>query len=204
MKFNAGFTCIILTFLLIACSKNQTSFYKDVEDPGLAIFSNTQNNIMTCYANGRAWRTGNRIAYSGWGGGTIYEIYINKNTTTSLYDTIVIAWDGNWESSTNSDSRISLTLPIAKSFPKSFNELEGKRLVFDTTQGFYSTSMGVFNGQTNKGWGSIYFQNAHIESVGPNNFRGKMAGLFEAHFSTDEITRGRFDHSINDGNLIIY
>lgn len=204
MKFNAGFTCIILTLLLIACSKNQTSFYSDEKDPGLAIFSNTQNNIMTCYANGRVWRTGNRIAYSGWGGGTIYEIYINKNTTTSLHDTIVIAWDGNFENSSNRDSRISLTLPFAKNFLHSFNALEGKRLVFDTTQGFYTASMGVFAEQSNKGWGSIYFLNAHIDSIGPNDFRGKISGLFEAHFATGEINRGRFDHSLNNGNLLIY
>ncbi len=204
MKFIVGFTCIIFTFLLIACSKNQTNFYQDAEDPGLAIFSNTQNNIMTCYANGKAWRTGNRIAYSGFGGGTNYEIYIYKNTTTSFYDTVQISWDGNFENNSNRDSRISLTIPFSKNFLQSFNALEGKRMAFDTTQGFYTASIGVFNEQSNKGWGSINFLNAHIDSIRPKDFRGKISGLFEAHFATGEISRGRFDHSLNEGNLLIY
>ena len=45
MKPFVGSVCLILLFLFIGCTKNETKFYNDEEDPGLSIFSNTQNNI---------------------------------------------------------------------------------------------------------------------------------------------------------------
>jgi secreted protein with Ig-like and vWFA domain len=36
-----------------------------------------------------------------------------------------------------------------------------------------------------------------IDSVGPNNYSGRMSGLLDADFNTVKITQGRFDHTLN-------
>ena len=192
---------LLPVFLKTSCSKNQTKFFSDTDDPGLAIFSNHNNNVMTCYVKGQAWRSVDRISYST--GNTSFEVTVAKKiNNTSLFDTLIINWIGNYQSPNSRDKNITLTLPVAKGFNyKSFSNFEGQRMVIDTTNGYFSSYIDDFYQQKEKGSGSIFFLTAHLDSLSPNNYIGKMSGLFEAKFNTSTITRGRFDHSLTYGNV---
>ena len=92
MKRSCGLAFLLFYLIIInGCTKNYTNYYPDDQDSGLSIFSNTQNEAMSCYVNGSAWRTPNRKTYSGFGGGTVYEIDIFVKKTNSLSDTMVIS-----------------------------------------------------------------------------------------------------------------
>lgn len=75
-KIISVFCIAVLT--LIGCQKNLTNLFADDQSEGLYIFSNTGNNILSCYVNGTPWRTKDRIAYSGVAtpGNIDYELYI--------------------------------------------------------------------------------------------------------------------------------
>ena len=205
MKQSCGLAFLLFYLTIInGCTKNYTNYYLDDQDSGLSIFSNTQNQAMSCYVNGSAWRTRNRKTYSGFGGGTVYEIDIFVKKNNSLSDTMMISWNGYFINNPNfSGGEIRLTLPVSKNFSKSFSALQGKRLNVDSSAGFFTSSINVLNGQTNIGTGSIYFHTAQVDSSS-TGYIGKMSGLVEARFGNNIITRGRFDHFLDGGNVRVY
>ncbi len=84
------FCCLLL---LSGCEKNETKYIADDQTNGLAVFSNTGNNIMTCFINGSPWRTDNLIV-GGWGPGTT-DFSIFKQYDSSFHYSLVFAWPGN-------------------------------------------------------------------------------------------------------------
>ncbi len=189
-------------FLLIGCSKNDTNYFADTENDGIAIFSNTGNNLLTCFINGKPWRTEDRIVFLISPPRARYEMYITKQVTSSLQDTLTIQWTGYYTADRNTPSYLSLTLPVAKTFGyKNLAALQGQRLQIDTTNGFFSSytsgvNMPGTNISSRKGAGNIYFKTAEFDSIGPGIYSGKMSGLFDADFVSAKITKGRFDHLI--------
>lgn len=195
---------ILCTLILAGCSKNETTYFADAEDEGIAIFSNTGNNLLTCYIDGRPWRTDSRTSGGGFAGGlgTNYEVDIVKQTSSSLQDTLLIIWRGYFSTDSFSGGYLTLRLPVTKNFGyKDFSALQGTRLQIDTTNGFFSTSISRLNTSNIKGSGNIYFHAARLDSIGPNAYNGSMSGLFEADFTSFKITKGRFDHSFTPQNV---
>jgi hypothetical protein len=191
--------------LFTGCTKNYTKYHADAETPGLAIFSNNNNNILTCFVDGRSWRTNSRIT-SGFSPRTSYEIYIRKYSTNSLQDTLQFNWFGYFEGNQFGVDNIEITLAVSKIFSiKDLNALQGKRLIIDTTiNGFYSFNSGSLNNSGAKGSGVIYFNTAKFDSIAPNNYQGSISGLFEADFGSFKITKGRFDHFFEPNQIQFY
>lgn len=181
--------------LLFGCTVDQTQFYPDAQADSLAIFSNTDNNLMTCYIQNKPWRSMSRIS-----GGILsypdYELHINKQVTSGTLDNLIFNWSvaPNVYSSINSD--ISLVLSVPKNFGyRELSALKGQRIALDTTNGYFSFSPALTS--NSKGAGNIYFHNIQVDSIGPNNFTGRMSGLLDAKFSGGVvISNGRFDHNI--------
>jgi hypothetical protein len=188
-------------FIITGCYRNETNYYLDAEDKGIAIFSNTGNNLLTCFIDGKPWRTGNRTS-----GGFIsrprYEVDIVKQITNSLQDTLMIIWSGYFPSD-SLNGYLTFIMPVAKNFSyKDFSALQGRRLQVDTTNGNFSTAISSLNTGNTKGSGSIYFHTARLDSIGPNTYSGKMSGLIEADFISFKITKGRFDHTIESPQVL--
>lgn len=195
--------CCILTasFLLLGCSKIVTNYYPDKEDPGLAIFSDKGNNLLSCFINGKPWRTINRVQY---GAGSVnYECNIYKQVSSGIMDTLIFSWQGYYNDNEFSQGTISLNLAVPKNFYyRSFSSLRGRRLQIDsTTNGFFSTSISTLSIGNPKGNGNIYFHNANFDSLAPNQYYGHIDGLLEAAFPLFTITRGRFDEVITNDNV---
>jgi hypothetical protein len=195
------FFLLLLVFFNTGCSRNATQYYDDAENPGIAIFSNTGNNILSCLVNGKPWRTASRITY-GIGARTSYEVYITKQSTNTLQDILLISWNGYYPADSLGQGNLNLIIPVAKNFSnKNFAALQGQRLQIDTTNAFFTTSISGLNSGNIKGKGNIYFHIAQLDSIGPSAYMGKMSGLFEADFGAFKITRGRFDHLLNPENV---
>lgn len=193
---NAALTLCLSCIFLAACSKNDTQFYDDAEDEGLAIFSNTGNNILSCFIAGKPWRTVSRTS-SLFSMGINYEVDIEKLTTGSTVDTLIMNWRGYYQGSTLNEGYVSLHIAVPNNFSYSdLSLLSGKRLSINAATGYYSISISGTNPGSAKGLGSIYFQTAKFDSIGIGQYSGKMSGLFEADFSSFKITRGRFDHIV--------
>ena len=191
------FLLLLPGFLLMSCSKNLTNYYGDEQDPGLTIFSNKGNNILTCFIGGKPWQTAPRVRF-GLYASLHYEVDIYRQQTTASQDTLRIIWTGYYNENKDSTGYLALTVPIAKNFNyKSFSALQGQRINIDTTNGFFSTNIKGLNSSKIKGRGSIYFHSALLDSIGPSSYKGKMSGLIEADFISNKITKGRFDHSID-------
>lgn len=182
--------------LLMSCYKNYTRYYPDTDNEGIAIFSNTGNNLLTCFIAGKAWQTNNR-ATSLFPGRINYEVFITKQQTASPMDTLYITWTGHYSADSNAAGTIRLILPVAKNFSyKNLSALQGQRLHVDTTNGFFYTELNGSATSAKKGIGNIYFNRAAFDSIGPSSYSGKMSGLFDADFISYKITKGRFDHDI--------
>ena len=206
MKLQNYFTAFISSAVFIGsftgCTREVvTHYYADEDAPGAAIFSNTGNNLMTCFFDGQPWRTMDRI--TGYRGQT--ELEIRRTHTSSLLDTITVKWAGNY-----SQYDIQLTLPVAKNFEwKDFSAYAGKRITIDSSNGYFSLIQNSYYNMGN-GKGTIYFNTAYIDSTGPTNIKGRIAGLLEAHinlaFVTNpqvvNITSGRFDDDISGFELL--
>jgi hypothetical protein len=185
---------VVLFFLSVAfctgCRKNNTNFYADAEDKGLGIFSNTGNNLFSCYIDNLPWRTLDRIL--GSPGGTSYEIYINKQISNTQSDTLIINWLGLYGPRNATNGNLRLLFPIAKNFGyKDLTAWNGQRLKLDTTNGYFSISTNLI---TAKGTGTIYFKQLQIDSIGVNTYSGRLSGLVEASFAGTVLSKGRFDH----------
>ncbi len=193
---------ICLVFVFISCSKNDSNFYADGENDGLAIFSNTGNNVLTCFVDDKAWRTGDRSSFIFGPPGPRYEVDIAKQITNGPMDTLLFNWRGYFTPDRNSFSYLSLALPIEKNFGfRNLSSFSGRRFKIDISTGvfsFYSptTSLNLINGR-----GNIYFHKVVFDSINPNMYSGRISGLFDADFNATKITKGRFDHNINSDNV---
>jgi hypothetical protein len=190
----------ILTFQLVSCTKNETRYYADAEIPGLGIFSNTGNNLMTCYANDRSWRTADR-RWSLFGlYGRRYEVYLSKRSMGSMQDTLMIDWYGYYaDEQPILNSKISLWLFLPHgSLYASLSSLGGKRLHIDSTTGLFTTNTSQSpTGSALRGSGDVYFQTVRLDSLSIKRGEAIFSGLFEADFGSIKISRGRFDHAVS-------
>ncbi len=197
MKNNTAILIAIGVFicLFIGCEKNETIAIPDNSYKGLAIFSNTGNNIFTCYINGEPWRTINRISDGFLASGTS-EILISKQTD-STQTMLTIEWIGFFYD--NMDSSGSLTLYIA--VPAGFsgtdiNSLQGMRINIDSANGYFVSSGIGYNSE--RGTGSVYFNKASFNATPTGQYSGSLSGLLEATFYDRKITNGRFDHQLTN------
>lgn len=185
-----------------SCYGDYTKFYEDPQNPGLSIFSNKANNIMTCYVDDIVWRTYDRTYAYGWLSlpRRNYEVYITKLVGNGLKDTLMIEWEGYGSSNF---SEIVCKLIVSKNFSyKDFDDLQGQRLSIDMSKGYFANSANNLYAQTIKGTGNIYFHFANLDSLSPNSYQGRLSGLFDADFGSTKITDGRFDHAIDSAQVI--
>ena len=201
-------TWSVLLFAMVVitgCTKNSTRYFADAEAPGLAIFSNTNNNILSCFVDGKPWRTNARIT-SGFSSRTQYEIYIQKQRSNGLRDTLMLDWTGYYEGNPDRRGSIGLILSVEKNFSiTNLNALQGQRLVIDTAvNGYFVTSIAGLNNNGAKGKGFIYFNIARFDSIAPNAYKGSLSGLLEADFGTFNISKGRFDHFLEPSQIFLF
>lgn len=191
------FLYLLILFFFAGCSADYTNYYKDGQEEGLAIFSNTGNNLMTCYVNNTPWQTHHRTISAFSFTGTNYELYIRKPVNIGGMDTLAFEWQGDYDDSGNHNGYISLYLIAPKPFGyKEFSALNGKRIIIDGNNGYFSSVIDNFNTGNIRGTGAVYFQTSILDSTAVRTYNGKISGLFEATFGGDKITRGRFDHTI--------
>lgn len=186
-------------FILVSCYKNETKYVADEQNKGLSIFSNTGNNIFSCYINDSPWRTINRTT-AGFLARPTSELFIYKQNDSTNSARLIIEWSGNFLSNPNNFDRISLYLSVPGSFSnKDIAKLQGQRITIDsTTNGYFQADVQGFSG---KGSGSIYFNKASFDSTASGTGTGSLSGLLEASFSTFKITNGRFDHQLTYGQV---
>ncbi|CAN5722023.1 hypothetical protein BH11BAC3_BH11BAC3_38820 [soil metagenome] len=188
----------ITLLVLTGCTKNITKYNADSEDPGLAIFSNKGNNLMTCYVNGKPWKTTDKKTTS-TGPGLIPEVVIRRMMTNSTQDTLIFSWLGDYQvNGPQAIAQLNLLLPIPKTFTiKDIAALQGQRLSIDTlsNNGAFAISSTV------SGNGNIFFETVKIDSISPGNYFGQLSGLLDANLPGYAITRGRFDHSLSLGQF---
>jgi hypothetical protein len=190
-----------LLLLLAGCAKDETFYYADGEDEGLAIFSNTANNLLTCYFDNRGWRSVTR-RWSGFSPRQTFEVYVQRRTGTGPQDTLTFNWNGYYNEDNFRSGAIELVLHVPKNFSAlSFNNLHRKRIALDTTTGYFTANSGGLIPARPKGTGSVYFHTALLDSTGPLTYFGRFNGLFEADFQNFKITRGRFDHTFGNENF---
>jgi hypothetical protein len=200
-RFVYGLFCLLAT----GCAKQTSYYYADKETPGTAIFSNTSNNLFSCLVGDSSWRTITRSVGGGLFTRPVYEVFIEKHTTSGTTDTLSITWLGDPAAFRGNYSSISLGLPVAKSFKiTDLAALQNKRIIIDNSNGFFQVNMTGLQGGNKNGKGSIYFNRLSFEVVGTNTYTGYMAGLLEADFGSFKILSGRFDHFMNPDQLIIY
>ena len=189
---------LVLPWLVLTgCYKVETKYFSDAENNGLAIFSNTGNNIFTCYVNGAPWRTQDRTT-GGFFSGPQSEVYLSKQSDSSLPVQIIIQWDGFFQDSTFDLGWVYLYITVPANFTnRDIRSLQGKRLVIDSASGHFLAYMGALgNYDYEWGTGSIYFNKASYDTTGAGGFSGSLSGLLEADFPDFKITGGRFDHQL--------
>lgn len=188
---------LLIGAALTGCTIESTNYYPDGQEDGLAIFSNTGNNLMTCYMNDVPWQTRPRAITTFIVSGRRYELYIRKQNFNGVMDTLSFEWPGDVTANANNQGSVSLSLIMPKGFGyKEFNALQGKRIAVNTTNGYFNSSIASLNPLNVQGTGSVYFHTALLDSVGPGFYTGKMSGLIEADFNGKKITKGRFDHTL--------
>lgn len=187
---------ILATVLLLAgCYKNESNYYADGEDKGLPIFSNTGNNIFSCYVNGLSWRTFNRTT-GGLFSGSTSELYISKQVDSSSQDLLVIQWSGFLQEHPDGYNTIALCLKVPKNFARNdIGRFQGQRFIIDSSKGYFSANISGFNTQT--GFGIVYFNSSSFDSTGQGDYTGKFSGILEADFPDFKITKGRFDDQLS-------
>lgn len=182
--------------ILTGCTKNETKYYADTSSNGLAIFSNTGNNILTGYINGVLWRTQNRLS-GGFLSPSTSEVYLTKIMYSSSIYFLVITWYGGTQSSQYSGDYISLYITMPPNFSHSdLDSLNGKRLEIDSTRGYFLGGINEINNNYEIGTGSIYFNRFTYDSTAANGYTGRLSGLLEADFQDFKFTNGRFDDDL--------
>jgi hypothetical protein len=192
---NLLFFALLFFFSSALFSCKETEFYADPQANGLGIFSNTGNNLMSCYIQNEPWRTRDR-KMGGFLGRPTYELFIEKQITSGPKDNLIFTWYVNPGTNNTLNGDIALVVAVPKVFGyKELSALKGQRLALDTLNGYFSFSTPLTN--LIKGTGNIYFHDMQIDSIGPNNYTGRMSGLMDAKFGSSSILKnGRFDHSI--------
>jgi hypothetical protein len=182
--------------ILLSCTKSSTNAYDDPSDPELAIFSNTGNNILSCMVNDKPWRTLDRKIYLL--SRPSYEVTIQLLKTSTAKDSLWFSWNGYYNNEISNQGNLNMVLPVTKNFGyKDLSNLMKQRLHLDSNNGYFLLSVNGLISNIVKGSGNIYFHTMMIDSVGPNNYSGRMSGLLDADFNTVKITQGRFDHTLN-------
>ncbi|MBX3239007.1 MAG: hypothetical protein KIT80_09515 [Chitinophagaceae bacterium] len=177
---------LLLVAGVVSCSKNETVFYKDDRSEPLAVFSDDGNNVMSCYLNGKPFVTVERKLYYGLLSTGSQELSIKLLAFQSMdSDTLRISWYSRYSS-------IDMVLAIKKEFRVGdLNDFSGERISLDGTNGYFK-----YDGQ--KGTGHVYFHTIMVDRNDDIGIRGRISGLFEATGASFQITKGRFDHSLND------
>ncbi|MFN8252731.1 MAG: hypothetical protein U0V75_12740 [Ferruginibacter sp.] len=192
------FFCILLQ----GCTIESTNYYPDGQEDGLAIFSNTGNNLMTAYANNIPWQTRPRSVTVVLSSVKRYEVMLRKYNFNGIKDTLELLWTGDQSANGNSTGDLGLSMIFPKGFGyRDFNALQGKRLAVDLNNGYFTATIGNLNAGNVKGIGMVYFHTAALDSTGPGIYSGKISGLIEADFNGNKITKGRFDHTINSDQV---
>lgn len=196
---NILYQWILAAIFLTGCHKNLTKDFPDADAPGLTVFSDKSYNILSCYINGRSWKTRDRTSCSGCIGGssrTRYELNIYKTGTGFLNDTLSFVWEGGFLDNKTQGHYLKLTLSVKKDFDKNdFSALQDQRIIIDSTSnGYFSTDANGTNILL-KGNGNIYFHKATFDST------GYMSGLFDATINGQQITKGRFDEALTFENV---
>lgn len=195
---NILFQLILAAIFLTSCKKNLTKDFPDADAPGLTVFSDKSYNILSCYINGRVWKTSDRTSCTGCisGSRTLYELKIYKTGRGLLNDTLSFVWEGHFLDNKPDGRYLKLILSVKKDFNKDdFSALQGQRLIIDSTSnGYFSTDANGTNILL-KGNGNIYFHKARFDST------GYMSGLFEATVNGLQITKGRFDEALTAENV---
>jgi len=192
--------CLLSLAFITGCVKNESHYYPDNDFPGTAIFSNTGNNVFSCYINGQPWRTIDRKV--GGLGPPTYEVSINKQNFDSLTDHFSISWFGYYLDNPYGYGNITLILSVPKNFGLAdFSTLQGQRLSIDGVNNYFLAQVDTV---TRMGSGSIYFNTAELDSDDVNRvIQGRMSGLLEANFGSVVLTSGRFDHNL-DGIPVLF
>lgn len=199
IKNNNLLFALLFFFSSILGSCNHTEFYADPYDTGLGIFSNTANNLMSGYIQNQPWRTRDRT--TGFLVYPTFELLINKQITSGPSDNLIFTWYVNTTTNNTLNGDISLVLVVPKVFGyKELSALKGQRLTLDTLNGYFTFSSSQSN--FSKGTGNVYFHDMHLDSIGLNNFTGRMSGLLDAKLGGNLIlSKGRFDHSITAAQI---
>jgi hypothetical protein len=194
MKITLSLQRIVVAFILIAlisCERNDTVFYEDDDAENLSVFSDVGNNVMSCYINGKPFRTKDRILR----GISIYpEVELFKDTSAPDADTLTI----NWQSDALSPNfySVSLVLAVKKDFfYNDFTAFNNTRLAVDGVNSYFL----INSNRSEKGTGSIYFLRAILMQGNAGGISNQLSGVFEATLPSYKITRGRFDHTLPVG-----
>ena len=194
MKITLSLQRIVVAFILIAlisCERNDTVFYEDDDAENLSVFSDMGNNVMSCYINGKPFRTKDRILR----GISIYpEVELFKDTSAPDADTLTI----NWQSDALSPNfySVSLVLAVKKDFfYNDFTAFNNTRLAVDGVNSYFL----INSNRSEKGTGSIYFLRAILMQGNAGGISNRLSGVFEATLPSYKITRGRFDHTLPAG-----
>lgn len=186
---------VVISTALISCNKNYTVFYEDDDADDLSVFSSMGNNVMSCYINGKPFRTRDRTYNAGFSRGSFTaEIELFKDDAANDSDTLIIVWQRN-ALSPNPYS-VSLVLAVKKDFSyNDFTSFNNTRLVINGVNGYFM----VNHDRSEKGTGSIYFYRAILMPDDAAGTGSRLSGIFEATLASYTITRGRFDHTLPVG-----
>jgi hypothetical protein len=190
----------VLVFLFTGCVKTESFYYADQETPGLGIFSNTGNNVLTCFIGRLPWQTIARTT-GGFFTPDKNEVYITRQKNANSPDMLSIQWRGYYSGYADSEGDITLYYPIAKDFRLTdLSAWQGKRLTIDGINSYFFAEISPIN---QRGPGTIYFNVASFDSTA-FGYRGKMSGLMEADFGAYSLSSGRFDHTITADQVNFY
>lgn len=203
-KYIIGICSVALMFFT-SCTVKETTFFEDEQNNGLSIFSNTGYNIMSCYINQKPWRTIDRTISGAITPIRRYELSFTKDTTNATSDTLRIVWEGVYlsnyppTSTPYNTSSISLAIVMPKNIPLEAlgSYFQGKRLSLDGTNGYIR-----FSDVPGNGAGNILFQTFEIKKDNVS-YSGKISGLYDVSIGATTITKGRFDHLL-DNHIIYY
>ncbi|MFT3949023.1 MAG: hypothetical protein QM763_18810 [Agriterribacter sp.] len=194
MKMVLSLQWIVVAFILIAlasCERNDTVFYEDDDAENLSVFSDMGNNVMSCYINGKPFRTRDRILR----GARLYpEIELFKDGSAPDADTLIIHWQS--DALSPDFYAVSLVLSVKKDFfYNDFTAFNNTRLTVDGLNSYFM----INSNRSEKGSGSIYFLRAILMPGNAAGINNQLSGVFEATLPSFKITRGRFDHTLPTG-----
>ncbi len=191
------FYWLVPVLMVTGCGINETHYFADAENDGIAIFSNTGNNLLTCYIDAKPWRTIARQQGILGPPRPTYEVYIQKRLSGTGKDTLSISWEGYFGTRDTLRRFITARLAVDSGFSATdLNALQGRRISLEGSNGYFlDSARNVYS--VLMGTGHLYFHTLQLESTGPGAFSGSMSGLMDADFGTEKITNGRFDHSIS-------